>query len=78
MNEVKLTVPTDMANGAITIGAQNVDTNIVCNGFKMKDVILDVLKRFQNERLLENHCDIEGLAIEIQDAFAVKMGIKQG
>lgn len=66
-----------ISQGYTLVNPSKFPINIVCNGFVMKDVILDVLKKYEKERLLDD-CDIEELATEIQEAFAVKLGIKQG
>jgi len=52
-------------------------TNIICNGFNMKDTILDVLQKYQELRCL-NESNKEEIATDIVEAFIIKMRIKQG
>jgi hypothetical protein len=58
-----------------------IKTNIVCNGFSMRDVILDVLMEHEQmdwfHRCISNQ-DIENLADVIQEALKIKLGLIQG
>lgn len=54
------------------LDASKLPMDIVCNGFKMKDVIIDVLNRYNTG------CNHEEIADEISDAFAIKLRLKQG
>lgn len=49
--------------------------DIICNGFSLKETILEVLNRYETEGLLEY---AEVIAEEIKEALAVKMRLKQG
>ncbi len=57
--------------------SSKIPMDIVCNGFSMKKVILEILEDYQYNRNLESDY-IDQLAEDIKDAFAVKLGIKQG
>lgn len=52
--------------------------NIVVNGFSIRDTILDALKQHQRLSHHLGDCDIEELADDIQEAFAVKLRLIQG
>lgn len=49
-------------------------TNIVCNGFSMKDVIIEVLKK---QTSLDFYGCEDEIAEEIKDAFISKLGFIQ-
>lgn len=51
--------------------------NIVCNGFSMKDVILEVLMKKEKKMVWDND-ELIGIAEAITDAFTVKLRLKQG
>lgn len=59
----------------IFVDPSKIPMNIVCNGFVMKDVILDVLTRYQAHNCLE---DIDSLANDIQQELANKLRLIQG
>jgi hypothetical protein len=48
--------------------------DIICNDFSIKDTIIEVLTNSKNLAL----CNIDGLAEEIKEAFAIKLRLKQG
>jgi len=50
---------------------------IICNGFSMKDVIMKVLNS-NVATICMDDCYMDKLADDIQEAFAVKLGLKQG
>ncbi len=63
-----------------TIGfwdSSKIPMDIICNGFSIKETILDVLKKYDKERYLDD-CDINELAEDIKEAFAIKLRLKQG
>ena len=51
--------------------------DIVCNGFSIKQVIVDVLNPYEGINYLDEE-RIEKIAEEIKEAFAVKLRLKQG
>ncbi len=57
----------------VTTKGLNVPVNIICNGFNMKKVILDVLNDPKHDCSTNKE-----LAEDIQEAFTVKLGLKQG
>lgn len=61
-----------MSDYTMTFSTFTPITNIVCNGFVMRDVILDVLREYNTEG------DVEFLADKIQEAFKIKLGLIQG
>lgn len=66
--------------GTVMVDPSKIPFNIICNGFRMIDVIAQVLN--DNTYIDCGNSvisgDIEEVAKKIQDAFAVKMGLKQG
>lgn len=59
--------------------SSKIPMDIVCNGFKMKDLIIEVLNK-HNTGYNMDLCDdkINKIAEEITDAFAIKLRLKQG
>ena len=47
-------------------------TNIVCNDFNMREVILEILKGWKGVGTMDD------LADDIQEAFKIKLGLVQG
>jgi len=66
--------------GTVMVDLSKIPVNIICNGFRMIDVIMQVLN--DNTYIDCGNSvisgDIEEVAKKIQDQFAVKMGLKQG
>ena len=55
----------------------NGPTDIICNGFSLKKTILEILREHEKQRYLDD-ADIDEIAEEIIEAFAVKLRMKQG
>ncbi len=59
----------------------NLPMNIVCNGFSIKQVVVDVLNQWKEHIVFiadDNEVDFEKIAQEITDVFAEKLKLKQG
>ena len=54
----------------------NFPTDIICNGFSMKDVIVEILNRHHNGYVTQKY--VEEIAEDIKEAFAIKLRLKQG
>lgn len=72
----KFTMTFDHPDG-LTFAAINIPCNIVINGFSMKEVILDVLRGYEEKGLL-NDIHIGALAEHIQNEFKIKLRLIQG
>lgn len=68
-----------MKNTTSAALADNVNSpmDIICNGFGIKKTILSVLEKYQELGWLQE-CDIDELAEEITEEFAIKLRLKQG
>jgi hypothetical protein len=63
-----------------TIGfwdSSKVPMDIICNGFSIKQTIIDVLNPYEGINYLDEE-RIEKISEEIKEAFAVKLRLKQG
>lgn len=56
--------------------ASKIPTDIICNGFSMKEVIVEILNRHHDGYVTQKY--VEEIAEDIKEAFAVKLGFKQG
>jgi hypothetical protein len=73
------TITTIEQNGTLMLTQEEVNkipTNIVINGFNIKDTIVEVLKTYLNNCLLEDRINMYKLASDIQTALAIKFGLK--
>jgi ribosome recycling factor len=55
----------------------NLPVNIVVNGFSIRDTVLEVLKKYKQEGKIYDD-ELEEVANEIEQAFAVKLKLIQG
>ena len=63
-----------------TIGfwdSSKITMDVICNGFSIKQVIVDVLNPYEGINYLDEE-RIEKIAEEIKEVFAVKLRLKQG
>ena len=60
--------------------ASKIPTDIICNGFSIKETIIEVLKESCLYALTQEdrNYEIEEIAEAIKEAFAIKLKLKQG
>lgn len=56
----------------------NPPTDIICNGFSLKQMVKDVLLKWEEYFTGELGLDFDKIAQEIVDEFALKARLKQG
>ena len=63
-----------------SINPNDFKCDIVCNGFSMKAVILDVLKHPRWPIFYKDvtNQDLDDLAEDLKEAFAIKLRLKEG
>lgn len=57
--------------------ANKLPMDIICNNFSLKNVIIETLQKYRGQGVLDDG-EIEMMAEDIKEAFAVKLGIRQG
>lgn len=80
MNEFEATELTVPASEAYTsFDSSSFPMNIICNGFSIKDTLLDILDKYNNGYSMDLRQDeLNKLATELTNALAIKCQLKQG
>jgi len=66
----------DAGHTVVFCDSSKIHTDIICNDFSMKDVIVEILNRHHNGYVTQQY--VEEIAEDIKEAFAIKLRLKQG